>query len=141
MDTSTWWWILAGGLVIAELLTGTVYLLMIALGFAAGALAAHAGLSLPLQITVAAVIGVIGTLVWHFKRAKVDPAPHATLNADVNQDIGATVQVDRWATDGSAQVSYRGAQWTVIAATGAEQRAGAYRVKQVVGNRLVVEPV
>jgi membrane protein implicated in regulation of membrane protease activity len=140
MEISTWWWILAGGLIIAELMTGTIYLLMVALGFAAGALAAHLGLALPMQIAAAAVVGAAGTLAWHFKRAKVDPAPHASLNADVNQDIGATVQVDRWAPDGTAQVQYRGAQWSVIPAQGAEQRSGQYRVKQVIGNRLVVEP-
>jgi len=37
------WWIGAGVLVVAELLTGTFYLLMIALGFLAGALVHLAG--------------------------------------------------------------------------------------------------
>ena len=38
MDHSTAWWLLVGLLVIAELLTGTFYLLMLALGAIAGAL-------------------------------------------------------------------------------------------------------
>ena len=43
MDLSgaTGWWIVAGVLVAAELATGTFYLLMLALGAAAAALAAH----------------------------------------------------------------------------------------------------
>ncbi|MBC7547724.1 MAG: NfeD family protein, partial [Polaromonas sp.] len=46
MNESGIWWLLAGGVVIAELLTGTFYLLMMAIGLVAGALAAHAGLGL-----------------------------------------------------------------------------------------------
>ena len=42
-NASTGWWLAAGVLVVAELATGTFYLLMLALGLAAGALAAHAG--------------------------------------------------------------------------------------------------
>ena len=34
MEESTIWWLLAGGLVVAELLTGTFYLLMLAVGVA-----------------------------------------------------------------------------------------------------------
>ena len=37
MSHATIWWILTGSLVIAELLTGTFYLLMLAIGAAAGA--------------------------------------------------------------------------------------------------------
>ena len=44
--TATFWWLAAGGLVIAELLSGSFYLLMLALGTAAGAVAAQAGLAL-----------------------------------------------------------------------------------------------
>ena len=43
MDFSiaTLWWVAAGIVVAAELATGTFYLLMIALGLAAGAVAGH----------------------------------------------------------------------------------------------------
>ncbi|HNJ45700.1 MAG TPA: NfeD family protein, partial [Ottowia sp.] len=55
MADSTVWWIAAGLLVAAELLTGTFYLLMLAIGAAAGALAAHAGLSLSAQLVAGGV--------------------------------------------------------------------------------------
>ena len=45
MEYSTIWWLVAGALVIAELLTGSFYLLMLALGAIVGALCAHAGRS------------------------------------------------------------------------------------------------
>ncbi len=143
MEASTLWWIAAAVLVIAEMLTGTVYLLAIALGMAAGALAAHAGLGLTVQMLIAAAIGAGSTLVWHFSKARqsrLGNAP-ATLNADVNQDIGAQVQVDAWNADGTAQINYRGAQWTVLASQGADRMLGAHRVKEVIGNRLVVEKI
>ena len=43
MEESTIWWLLAGGLVVAELLTGTFYLLMLAVGVGAAGIAAGGG--------------------------------------------------------------------------------------------------
>jgi membrane protein implicated in regulation of membrane protease activity len=143
MDASTFWWIAAAVLVIAELLTGTVYLLAVAVGGAAGAIAAHLGFGLTVQIAVAAVVGTAATLGWHFSKARqrrLEVAP-AHANADVNQDIGAQVLVNTWNADGTAHVNYRGAQWSVVVASGMAQQSGPHRVTQVVGNRLVVEPV
>mgnify|MGYP006147005675 CR=1 FL=1 len=57
MADSTLWWLLAGAVVALELFTGTFYLLMLALGMAAGALAAHAGAGLAVQLVVAAGVG------------------------------------------------------------------------------------
>ena len=143
MEASTFWWIAAAALVIAELLTGTIYLLAVAAGGIAGALAAHAGLGLTAQIVIAAAVGTITTLLWHFSKARqrrAEIAPAAS-NADVNQDIGAQVQVDAWNADGTAQINYRGAQWTVIAVQNADRASGQHRVKEVVGNRFVVEKI
>ena len=140
MEMSTLWWVFAGAAVVAELLTGTLYLLMVAVGLIAGALVAHADGGITMQITVAAVVGLTATAVWHFFKKK-DLTVAADANTDVHQDIGATVHVSHWKTDGTAQVSYRGAAWSVQAAPGATQHAGSYRVTALSGNRLVVEPV
>ena len=40
MEASTIWWLAAGAVVVAELLTGTFYLLMVALGLVAAAIPA-----------------------------------------------------------------------------------------------------
>ena len=141
MEMSTLWWVFAGVAVVAELLTGTLYLLMLAAGMVAGALAAHAGASTPVQIVVAAVVGLLATAVWHFIKKKKDPSIAANANTDVNQDIGATVHVGHWKANGTAQVSYRGSNWAVEAAPGAAQHAGDYRVVAMSGNRLVLKPV
>ena len=62
MSDSTLWWLLAGSTVALELFTGTFYLLMLAVGMAAGALAAHAGLGLVGQLIVAAITGCRASL-------------------------------------------------------------------------------
>ena len=54
LSAATFWWVAAGVAVAAELATGTFYLLMLALGLAAAAIAAHLGLGGSLQITVGA---------------------------------------------------------------------------------------
>jgi membrane protein implicated in regulation of membrane protease activity len=140
MAISSIWWILALVVVIAELMTGTFYLLMVSVGLIAGALAAHLGLALNTQIIVAALVGGGATLAWHLYKIKQPTAVRAEANPDVNQDVGATVQVDEWRADGSATVKYRGAQWAVVAAPGVAHTPGSYRVQEVKGSTLVVQP-
>ena len=50
MAESTIWWLLTGTAVAVELVAGTFYLLMLAIGLAAGALAAHVGAPLAAQL-------------------------------------------------------------------------------------------
>jgi membrane protein implicated in regulation of membrane protease activity len=56
ISAATVWWVLAGIAVAVELTTGTFYLLMVALGLAAGALASYLGFGVPLQIVAAAAL-------------------------------------------------------------------------------------
>jgi membrane protein implicated in regulation of membrane protease activity len=141
MADTTLWWLAAGILVAAELVTGTFYLLMLALGLAAGALAAHAGLGLTSQVVVAALLGGGAALGWHLWRRRHPFAAAAGANRDVNLDIGGTVHIEAWNTDGTASVRYRGAAWTAIAAPGqASGTTGAHRIIEVRGSQLLVEP-
>src|SRR3954451_22546111 len=64
MAESTVWWLLAGAGVAVELVTGTFYLLMVASGLAAGALAAHVGAQMPIQLVTAAVVGGGAVAAW-----------------------------------------------------------------------------
>ncbi len=141
MAQSSIWWILAGAAVAVELMTGTFYLLMLAIGLAAAAVAAHLGAGITVQMIVAAVVGGGSVLVWRSIKQK-QPAPlKASANADVNLDIGGTVLVDAWLPDGSSTVSYRGAQWNVALKPGALPSAGAHRIVEVIGSRLIVERI
>ena len=65
----------------------------------------------------------------------------ASSNRDVNMDVGETVVVEQWNTDGTAQVRYRGATWTVMGRQGALSTPGTHRVAEVIGNRLLVDKV
>ena len=142
MAQSSIWWLLAGSAVAIELMTGTFYLLMMALGLAAAALATHMGAGTAVQIIIAAVVGGGSVLVWRSIKKKQPATLPASVNADVNLDIGGTVQVAAWAADGTATVNYRGANWNVAhrspQAT-ATHLPGAHRIVEVIGSRLIVE--
>ena len=140
MPDSTIWWLLTGTAVAVELLTGTFYLLMLAIGLGAAALAAHAGVGTSIQLIIAALVGGGAVTAWHMLRPK-QPAVAAGANRDVNLDVGETVTVEAWKADGTASVKYRGANWTVVAAPGAGNEPGMHRVRQVVGSRLLVEKI
>jgi membrane protein implicated in regulation of membrane protease activity len=139
MADSTLWWLATGGLVAVELITGTFYLLMVALGLAVAALAAHAGLPLTGQWLVASIVGGGSVLVWHrYKRAQPSVAP-AQSNPDVNMDIGELVHVDAWQPDGSTAVHYRGAHWDATLLAGQPAETGSYVIAQVIGSRLILK--
>ena len=139
MEPSTWWWTLAGITIAAELLTGGIYLLMIAVGLACGAVAAHLGFSMPAQITVAAAVGVLAVLACRRVRGKRIAELPTSANPDVNLDIGETLHVPDWQPDGTARIPYRGSHWTVALRPGSMPSPGLYRVIEVQGNRLIVD--
>lgn len=131
------WLVVAGILVIAELFTGTFYLLMIAIGLSAGALAALAGASGPMQTLAAAVVGLAATALLHRSRFGKPAKSEATRDRNVNLDIGQRVAVAHW-VDGRARVMYRGALWDVELRPGASDLPGDFRIVEVHGNRLIV---
>ncbi|MEN9627941.1 MAG: hypothetical protein RJA10_1168 [Pseudomonadota bacterium] len=137
---STLWWLAAGTLVAAELLTGTFYLLMLALGCVAGALAAHAGAGGVAQVAVAALLGAGATVGWHVKRARAPQSAPVERNRDVNLDIGEQVMVRAWAADGSTRVSHRGSTWTARLAPGSAPSSGTHVIVAVQGNQLQLAP-
>jgi membrane protein implicated in regulation of membrane protease activity len=143
MDFSiaTLWWVAAGIAVAAELATGTFYLLMIALGLGAGAIAAHLGFAVSAQVIIAALIGGGATAFWHWRRFRQPRSAPARENRDVNLDIGERVNVAAWAADLTARVQYRGSTWTARLAPGAVAAPGEHLVTAVEGNWLVLSPL
>jgi membrane protein implicated in regulation of membrane protease activity len=139
MAESTVWWLLAGAFVALELFSGTFYLLMMALGMVAAALAAHAGMGMPLQLVSAALVGSAAVVAWYTVKRRRPADPSVRGLRSVNLDIGEIVHIDEWLPDGTASVKYRGAQWSVIQRQGNAPVPGAYRVAELVGNRLLVE--
>lgn len=138
-SASTGWWLAAGVLVAAELATGSFYLLMLALGAVAGALAAHAGLALTGQMAAAAVLGGGAVAVWHQRRSRQPRALPASTNPDVNLDVGGLVQVAQWQADGTARIQYRGSAWDARHSGGGAPVAGPHIIRAVEGSCLLLE--
>lgn len=141
MAESSIWWLLTGVAVAAELMTGTFYLLMFALGLAAAAIAAHMGLGLASQLVIAAIVGGGAVVAWHLLRGKKSVGKSAEFNSDVNMDIGQTIYVDAWQADGTANVKYRGSNWIAQLQAGSETAAGNYIIEQVIGSRFIVKKI
>ena len=133
----TGWFIAAGVVLILELFTGTFYLLMIAIGLAAGALVALAGANGPLQGLCAAIVGVAATLLLRRSRFGKAARRDAAQDPNVNLDIGQSVVVAHW-VDGVARVMYRGALWDVELMPDSDTQAGQYTIRAVRGSRLIV---
>jgi membrane protein implicated in regulation of membrane protease activity len=137
MDNPTLWLIVAGVLVMAELLTGTFYLLMLSLGATAAALTAYADGTLTWQIVTAAIVGGGAAVLWHLKK----PLSNDAQDSNVHLDIGETVTVDAWDAQGHTQVKHRGAQWAAVCAANATPELGLHRIREMQGNRLVLEKI
>jgi len=136
------WFIIAAVLVILEMATGTLYLLMLGIGVAAGGVAALFGAGPNAQMLVAAVAGSAAVLA--LRKSSFGKLRRSAANRDpnVNLDIGQSVAVQEWATipDGvcTARAMYRGALWNIELASGSVARPGAFTICEVRGNRLIV---
>jgi membrane protein implicated in regulation of membrane protease activity len=131
------WWIGAGVLVVLELMSGTFYLLMIALGCVAGGAARVAGAGIDAQLGLAAAVALAAVLILRRTRFARKPRADAARNPDVNLDIGQTLVVTGW-RDGRARANYRGAAWDVELAPGEPEDAPLYEIRALDGSRLVV---
>lgn len=110
MDSYLLWIIVGIALVIAEMLTGTLYLLVIGAGAFVGALVAWLGLNELYQTIIGGVVALGGTLFvhhWHEARRKIDAGRSNFL------DRGQPVVLEGWANEsaGTARVKYRGTSW------------------------------
>lgn len=141
MANSTLWWLIAGAAIVLELVSGTIYLLLLGIGFAAAAVAAHLGAGIAVQIVVAAVVGVGAVAAWYLVRRGRGAEAPSRSNPNVNLDIGERIHVEAWQPDGTATVRYRGAQWTVVSRGGSTTAPGDHRVVEMVGSRLVVDRI
>jgi membrane protein implicated in regulation of membrane protease activity len=104
-------WIVAGFvLVIAELVTGTFYLLVMGLGAFAGAFVVWLGGNTLLQAVAASVVAIAGAMMvhhWHAAHRKQDEG-HANF-----LDRGQPVILEGWVDEKGriARVKYRDASW------------------------------
>lgn len=136
-STPLQWWISAAVLVALELGSGSFYLLMLAVGAAAGALAAHLGLGVTAQWSSAALVGVAAVGVLYLLR-RGPPQRPTRSNRDINLDIGSEVEVGQWDEAGHARVRWRGTDWQARLGHGAPL-PGRFRIAAVEANTLVLD--
>lgn len=107
MDHSLLWAIAGLVLVIAELLSGTFYLLMLAVAAFGAALAAYLGLQFSSQVIVAAVVSGVGCYAVYLHRARSDTRQMPSI------DAGMPATFEQWIDQATrlARVRYRGAPW------------------------------
>jgi membrane protein implicated in regulation of membrane protease activity len=104
-------WLIAGFvLVIAELVSGTFYLLVIGLGAFAAAVVAWMGGHVVVQAIVGSVVAFAGAWAvhrWHASQRKDDGGRSNLL------DRGQAVVLEGWENEpaGIARVKYRGTSW------------------------------
>ena len=133
-------WVLVGlVLVIAELVTGTFYLLVLGAGAFAAAVADWAGAGAVVQAFVAGLVaigGAVGVHHWHEAHRKKDEGRANFL------DRGQPVVLEQWANEsaGLARVKYRGTTWDArVAATSSKPVPGAtLYIDEQEGQTLVV---
>lgn len=102
------WILLAGLLLVGEMLSNTFYLLVIAVAFSLTALLAWLGGSMAAQLLLAALLS-LGGLAALWRRRKIAQRSH-NANDDL-LDYGQQVSVVVWHTQQQARVKHRGAEW------------------------------
>ena len=104
-------WLAAGfALVIAELVTGTFFLLVLGIAAFAGSATAWFGMGFWVEALCAATVAIAGVF-WVRQQRKASPqADMASL------DLGQAVTFDAWVSrdQGAARVSYRNTQWDAV---------------------------
>jgi membrane protein implicated in regulation of membrane protease activity len=117
-------WVIVGlVLAIAELVTGTFYLLVLGGGAFAAAVASWAGGNALVQALVGGGVAIGGAILvhhWHEAHRKADEGRANFL------DRGQPVVLEGWANEaaGLARVKYRGASWDARVAAGTKPVPG-----------------
>jgi membrane protein implicated in regulation of membrane protease activity len=101
-------WLIAGiVLIVAEVMTGTFYLLFLGIAALVGAAVAFLGAAFWVQALVATAVAVAGVVWVRRHRQSIESAPMRPL------DVGQHVTFQSWVSqaDKVARVQYRDAQW------------------------------
>ena len=138
LSATTLWLILAALLGIIELIATTFYLLVLAAAALVAAGAAWFGMELEWQISLFAVIAIVGS-VWVRRIRSIPTKSDAQAEALQNLDQGQIVYVNAWDEAGCATVQYRGADWQARALDGEPRIQGAYVIVRVEGSILYLK--
>ncbi|MDO8989035.1 MAG: NfeD family protein [Sideroxyarcus sp.] len=133
MENYIYWFLLALVLAGLEMVTGTFYLLVLAIAVALGGAAALLGAGLAWQLVLSALTGIAGTI---FLRRWKSTQTGETSNASL--DIGLPVKVITWNDNGTARVFYRGAEWDAEPESADTPHEATLYIAEVRGSGLVL---
>lgn len=123
------WAVLAGLMVVVEMLSGTFYLLGVGLGAAAAGTAAALGVPTAGQIFVFALCTAASLLIVTRCKKPTKPA----LDADIGQEVEVLFEN----ANGSYRVAYRGTEWDALLEGPVPERAPTHMtIVRIAGNRL-----
>lgn len=133
MEIYIYWFLLALILLGLEMVTGTFYLLVVAIAMAVGGLAALLTAGIAWQLILCAITVIVGTIILRrWKSTQASEAPNASF------DIGQPVKVHKWNDNGSARVFYRGAEWDAELESADTPHEGTLYIAAVRGSALVL---
>jgi membrane protein implicated in regulation of membrane protease activity len=133
MEIYIYWFLLALVLLGLEMVTGTFYLLVLAVALAVGGLTALFTTGIVWQLVFSALTGVVGIVILRrWKSTRASEASAASL------DIGLPVKILKWNDNGTARVFYRGAEWDAELESADTPREGTLYIKAVQGSALVL---
>ncbi len=135
MESYIYWFVSALVLVGLEMVTGTFYLMVVAIGMSVGGFAAWLDASMTWQLSLCALTVLAGTFI--LRRWK-NTQPVSNINAVNNLDVGQPVKVLKWNENGSARVVYRGAEWDAELAAAETTRDATLYIESVRGSCLVL---
>lgn len=134
-----WWWTAAIVLAVAEMATGTFYLLVLALAAALSGVLAWLGVGELLQLLAASISTIVGiVLIQQYKKRCARQTPKLGNNLD----IGQTVEVLAWiGNEGRARVDYRGTQWDARLEDLQAERGERMRIIGAEGSIFILGPL
>jgi membrane protein implicated in regulation of membrane protease activity len=135
LDSSLAWLVGGVALIIAELATGTFYLLVLGVAALIAAGVAFWGGGFIVEVIAAGVVAIGGVLWIRSRKLAAATPPMASL------DVGQAVTLDSWVNrnDRRARVKYRDALWDAIVDGESRGEAGeVFYIRSVSGNTLHV---
>ena len=132
------WWLLALGLLIIELATGTFYLLWVSFAAAVvGGLMLVMSPTWQVQFGLFAALSLLSVALWHRYRPALKPSDQPTLNRRGDSYVGRVFTLDAPIVNGVGKLHVDDTQWRI---SGDDSAAGTkVKVVRADGSTLRVE--
>jgi membrane protein implicated in regulation of membrane protease activity len=135
------WSLLAAGILVAEMLSFTIYLLAISAAAASAAVASGLGGDLSVQSMTASVVGIFGIVIAHRVRKNMKRAPQMMKDGLVGDGEPAATVIR---ATGGLRVRWRGSDWDAVmdeSSYGLVREGDSFRVVRNEGNRLLLSRI